>query len=87
MIVSAGEHGRERTLFEFRFDGRDFLFQFAAQIFIIELSEFQRVMQATRKIAPRLNFGFQRIVLFHHLLSLRGIAPKIRRFYFFFEVG
>jgi hypothetical protein len=44
-------------------------------------------VKATREGPPRFDFGFDIVVLLHHLLGSRRISPKIRCFDFFFELG
>ena len=62
-------------------------FKIGAHTFIVHLRQLQRVMKATREGPPRFDFGFGIVILLHHLLGLRRISPKIRRFDFFFELG
>jgi hypothetical protein len=86
MVIFTGKHGGKRTFFKLCLDGGNFRFDIGAQAFIVQLSQLHCVLQAARKNIPVLHLGFQGIVLFHHLLSLGWISPKIRHFYFLFEL-
>ena len=86
MIVLFRKHRGKRALFQFGFNRLDFRLEIGAQALIVQLGEFECIMHSARKSAPRLDLGLGVVILFHHLLSLRGIPPEIRCFYFFFKL-
>ncbi len=87
MVIFSGEHRSKGTLLQFGFDGGGLGFEVRAQTLVIHLGKLQGVAQMAGKTTPRIDFSLDGIVLLHHLLCLGWIAPKIRSFDFFFQLG
>jgi len=85
VIVWAGKHGREGTLFEFSFDLVSFRFQFRAQAFIFHLRQFEPIADAARKTVPVIDLFPKTGGLLRDPLGRLGLIPEARIRDLFFQ--
>ncbi len=85
MVVLAGEHQFELAPVDFGFGLGGFAFQLAAQAFIFQAGQLQRIGDALLQALPVFHFLAQPGQLFHHHPRPFRVVPQLRVFRLFLK--